>query len=211
VARVLAGPWIGQTLADLGADVIKIESPEGDDTRKWGPPWIEHDGDRSAAYYHSCNRGKRSIALDFTRTADRDLVLELADGADVDFGQLARRAGQRSDRARLSDELPDGGGLSVDRVRALGGCGQGHRRAAGLAHGRLDDSGLAQITRFSGDQHRSSKHHRYSVRTEAHSTKPVEPTARALADGCGAARPASRRPAARLRRCSSSICILYCY
>lgn len=83
LARVLAGPWIGQTLADLGADVIKVESPHGDDTRQWGPPWIEHDGDRSAAYYHSCNRGKRSIALDFTRTADRDLVLELADGADV--------------------------------------------------------------------------------------------------------------------------------
>jgi crotonobetainyl-CoA:carnitine CoA-transferase CaiB-like acyl-CoA transferase len=83
LARVLAGPWIGQTLADLGADVIKVESPQGDDTRKWGPPWIEHESGRAAAYYHSCNRGKRSIALDFTKPADRDLVLELADGADV--------------------------------------------------------------------------------------------------------------------------------
>lgn len=83
LARVLAGPWIGQTLADLGADVIKVESPHGDDTRKWGPPWIEHESGRAAAYYHSCNRGKRSIALDFTNPADRDVVLELVDGADV--------------------------------------------------------------------------------------------------------------------------------
>tara|TARA_R110000868_G_scaffold6550_2_gene36983 strand:+ start:54213 stop:55367 length:1155 start_codon:yes stop_codon:yes gene_type:complete len=83
VARVLAGPWIGQTLADLGADVIKVESPQGDDTRKWGPPWIEHPSGTSAAYYHSCNRGKRSIALDFTQAEDRDFLLELADGADV--------------------------------------------------------------------------------------------------------------------------------
>tara|TARA_R110000868_G_scaffold64724_1_gene194319 strand:+ start:14217 stop:15368 length:1152 start_codon:yes stop_codon:yes gene_type:complete len=83
LARVLAGPWIGQTLADLGADVIKVESPHGDDTRKWGPPWVEHESGRAAAYYHSCNRGKRSIALDFTNPADRDVVLELVDGADV--------------------------------------------------------------------------------------------------------------------------------
>lgn len=83
LARVLAGPWIGQTLADLGADVIKVEAPLGDDTRQWGPPWVEHESGRAAAYYHSCNRGKRSIALDFTNSADRDLVLELIDGADV--------------------------------------------------------------------------------------------------------------------------------
>lgn len=83
LARVLAGPWIGQTLADLGAEVIKVESPQGDDTRSWGPPWVETKDGRSAAYFHSCNRGKRSIVLDFTDPADRDLVLELADGADV--------------------------------------------------------------------------------------------------------------------------------
>jgi len=83
LARVLAGPWIGQTLADLGADVIKVESPHGDDTRQWGPPWVEHESGRAAAYYHSCNRGKRSIALDFTNPADRDVVLKLVDGADV--------------------------------------------------------------------------------------------------------------------------------
>lgn len=83
LARILAGPWIGQTLADLGADVIKIESPEGDDTRRWGPPFIQHDSDRSAAYFHAANRGKSSKVFDF-RDADqlRDLRRLIAD-ADV--------------------------------------------------------------------------------------------------------------------------------
>lgn len=83
LARVLAGPWIGQTLADLGADVIKVESPDGDDTRAWGPPFIERDGDRSAAYFHSCNRGKRSAVLDFRTTEGRDAVRRLAARSDV--------------------------------------------------------------------------------------------------------------------------------
>ncbi len=78
LARILAGPWAGQTLADLGADVIKVESPQGDDTRNWGPPFIERGSERSAAYFHSCNRGKSSLVVDF-RTADgqarlRDLI-----------------------------------------------------------------------------------------------------------------------------------------
>lgn len=83
LARILAGPWIGQTLADLGADVIKIESPQGDDTRSWGPPFIEVEGERSAAYFHACNRGKRSITADFTTEEGRELVLRLASRADV--------------------------------------------------------------------------------------------------------------------------------
>jgi crotonobetainyl-CoA:carnitine CoA-transferase CaiB-like acyl-CoA transferase len=83
LARILAGPWCGQTLADLGADVIKVESPEGDDTRKWGPPWIERDGEKAAAYYHACNRGKRSVTADFTTEEGRALVLDLAREADV--------------------------------------------------------------------------------------------------------------------------------
>ncbi len=74
LARILAGPWIGQTLSDLGADVIKIESPEGDDTRKWGPPFIEHDGDRSAAYFHCANRGKSSRMVNFQ---DEEQLVEL--------------------------------------------------------------------------------------------------------------------------------------
>jgi crotonobetainyl-CoA:carnitine CoA-transferase CaiB-like acyl-CoA transferase len=83
LARILAGPWIGQTLADLGANVIKVESPEGDDTRKWGPPFIARDGDRSAAYFHSCNRGKRSVIADFRDEDDLALVRRLAAEADV--------------------------------------------------------------------------------------------------------------------------------
>lgn len=83
LARILAGPWIGQTLADLGADVIKVESPEGDDTRGWGPPFIEIDGEKSAAYFHACNRGKRSVIADFGKPKDLDFVLALLKDADV--------------------------------------------------------------------------------------------------------------------------------
>lgn len=85
LARVLAGPWIGQTLADLGAQVIKVESPEGDETRRWGPPFLTNaDGSAAdAAYFHSCNRGKQSLVLDFRRAADRERAVALARGADV--------------------------------------------------------------------------------------------------------------------------------
>ena len=83
LARVLAGPWAGQTLADLGADVVKVEGPEGDGTRQWGPPWVEHDGERAAAYYHSTNRGKRGIVADFRNADDLARVKALAAGADV--------------------------------------------------------------------------------------------------------------------------------
>ncbi|WP_353645412.1 CaiB/BaiF CoA-transferase family protein [Mesorhizobium sp. WSM2239] len=86
LARILAGPWAGQLLADLGADVIKVESPEGgDDTRKWGPPFvIGKDGDNlSAAYYHACNRGKRSIAIDFAKPEGAETVRRLIATADV--------------------------------------------------------------------------------------------------------------------------------
>lgn len=86
LARVLAGPWAGQMLADLGADVIKVENPNGgDDTRTWGPPFVESDaGDNlSAAYYHSTNRGKRSVAVDFSTPEGQDIVRELVADADV--------------------------------------------------------------------------------------------------------------------------------
>jgi crotonobetainyl-CoA:carnitine CoA-transferase CaiB-like acyl-CoA transferase len=83
LARILAGPWAGQTLSDLGAEVIKVESPEGDDTRKWGPPFIEHDGDQSAAYYHACNRGKTSITCDFRTPEGQETVRELVKDADI--------------------------------------------------------------------------------------------------------------------------------
>jgi len=83
LARILAGPWAGQTLADLGADVIKIESPGGDDTRQWGPPNIEANGDDSAAYFHSCNRGKRSLAADLKDPQELARVKALINQADV--------------------------------------------------------------------------------------------------------------------------------
>jgi crotonobetainyl-CoA:carnitine CoA-transferase CaiB-like acyl-CoA transferase len=86
LARILAGPWAGQLLADLGADVIKVENPDGgDDTRKWGPPFVMgHDGENlSAAYYHSTNRGKRSIAVDFSTPEGADVIRRLAADADV--------------------------------------------------------------------------------------------------------------------------------
>jgi crotonobetainyl-CoA:carnitine CoA-transferase CaiB-like acyl-CoA transferase len=83
LARILAGPWAGQLLSDLGADVIKVESPEGDDTRQWGPPFLERGGERSAAYFHACNRGKRSIALDLRNDDDLQVVLGLIAEADV--------------------------------------------------------------------------------------------------------------------------------
>src|SRR6516162_2255938 len=83
LARVLAGPTTGQTLADLGADVIKVESPKGDETRAWGPPFIDTDGEESAAYFHSCNRGKRSIVADFATERGREIVRALAARSDV--------------------------------------------------------------------------------------------------------------------------------
>lgn len=86
LARILAGPWAGQLLADLGADVIKVERPgEGDDTRHWGPPFLHAaDGtDLSAAYYHACNRGKRSVAIDIATAEGQARIRSLAARADV--------------------------------------------------------------------------------------------------------------------------------
>ncbi len=98
LARILAGPWAGQLLADLGAEVIKVERPgAGDDTRAWGPPFVEgKDGKPLAsAYFHSTNRGKRSVEADFETPEGRDLVRALAREADVlienfKFGGLAQ-------------------------------------------------------------------------------------------------------------------------
>ncbi|MEO5493844.1 MAG: CaiB/BaiF CoA-transferase family protein [Sphingomonas sp.] len=84
LARILAGPWAGQVLADLGAEVTKVESPAGDDTRTWGPPFIENpDGSKDAAYYHACNRGKSSVVLDFTTLEGQAEVRRLAATSDV--------------------------------------------------------------------------------------------------------------------------------
>lgn len=83
LARILAGPWAGQTLADLGAEVIKIEAPEGDDTRKWGPPFVDRGDDVAAGYFHACNRGKKSVVIDFRAPEGKAELLRLIGTADV--------------------------------------------------------------------------------------------------------------------------------
>jgi crotonobetainyl-CoA:carnitine CoA-transferase CaiB-like acyl-CoA transferase len=86
LARILAGPWAGQILADLGADVVKVERKgDGDDTRGWGPPFVEgKDGKHiGSAYFHGANRGKRSIELDFENKDGRRIVRKLATRSDV--------------------------------------------------------------------------------------------------------------------------------
>ncbi len=98
LARILAGPWAGQTLADLGAEVIKVERPgAGDDTRGWGPPFMEDKdgGQLSSSYNLACNRGKRSIAVDFETPDGQRIVKKLAARSDVlienfKFGGLAK-------------------------------------------------------------------------------------------------------------------------
>ncbi len=84
LARILAGPWAGQILADLGAEVIKVESPAGDDTRRWGPPFVENaDGTHDAAYFHAANRGKKSVCVDFATEEGQAALWELIADADV--------------------------------------------------------------------------------------------------------------------------------
>ena len=86
LSRILAGPWATQLLADLGADVIKVERPgDGDDTRGWGPPFIAgaHEADLFSAYYLAANRGKRSIVVDLASLAGRNIIAALANASDV--------------------------------------------------------------------------------------------------------------------------------
>ncbi|WP_281966889.1 CaiB/BaiF CoA transferase family protein [Roseovarius nanhaiticus] len=110
LARILAGPWAGQTLADLGAEVIKVESPEGDDTRRWGPPFIEREGDRSAAYFHGTNRGKSSVAIDFRTPEGQAQVRALVAEADIlienfKVGGLAKYGLDYASLAQLNPRL----------------------------------------------------------------------------------------------------------
>ena len=104
LSRILAGPYAAQLLGDLGADVIKVEHPHGDDTRRWGPP--EFEG--GAAYFLTCNRNKRSVALDLADPRDHAALLELVAGADVllenfKVGGLARFG---LDHASLAPRFP---------------------------------------------------------------------------------------------------------
>ena len=83
LSRVLAGPWVGQLLADLGAEVIKVEQPgQGDDTRRWGPPFLA-DGSNDSAYYLCANRNKESIAVDIAKPEGAALIRKLAADSDI--------------------------------------------------------------------------------------------------------------------------------
>ncbi len=112
LSRVLAGPWASQTLADLGADVIKVERPGvGDDTRSWGPPWhTDAQGDQLSAYFIAANRGKRSVAIDMATTEGQALVRELAQRSDIlienfKVGDMQRRGLDYASLQALNPQL----------------------------------------------------------------------------------------------------------
>lgn len=144
LARILAGPWAGQTLADMGAEVLKVEAPEGDDTRQWGPPFIERDGDKSAAYFHSCNRGKSSITVDFRTPEGQEQIRELVRDADIlienfKVGGLAKYG---LDYASLAQVNP---GLIYCSVTGFGQTGP-YAHRAGYDYIIQGMSGLMSIT-----------------------------------------------------------------
>ena len=83
LTRVLGGPYATMVLSDHGADIVKIEPPQGDETRDWGPPFLEREGEKDASYFLGVNRNKRSLALDIARPEGRAVLLRLLEGADV--------------------------------------------------------------------------------------------------------------------------------
>jgi crotonobetainyl-CoA:carnitine CoA-transferase CaiB-like acyl-CoA transferase len=144
LARILAGPWAGQTLADLGAEVIKVEAPEGDDTRRWGPPFWDREGAPVAAYFHAANRGKRSVVADFRTPEGQAKVRALIAGADVvienfKVGGLAKYG---LDYASLSAEFP---GLIYCSITGFGQDGP-YAHRAGYDYIIQGMSGLMSIT-----------------------------------------------------------------
>jgi crotonobetainyl-CoA:carnitine CoA-transferase CaiB-like acyl-CoA transferase len=111
-STVLAGPLCTMLLGDLGADVVKIEPPEGDSTRTWGPPWVgtETDGTRTAAYFLAVNRNKRSVRLDLRADAGKDVLRRLLARADVVIenfrvGGFARLGFDEAELRRINDRL----------------------------------------------------------------------------------------------------------
>ena len=84
MSRILAGPWAGQLLGDYGADVVKIERPQsGDDTRRWGPPWLDGEHEGESAYFLSTNRNKRSVTVNIATERGQDVIRELVSKADI--------------------------------------------------------------------------------------------------------------------------------
>ncbi|MFV0624217.1 CaiB/BaiF CoA transferase family protein [Sphingomonas sp. ac-8] len=167
LARILAGPWCGQLLADLGAEVVKVERPGGgDDTRHWGPPFL-HDAEgkpRDAAYFHATNRGKRSVAIDIATPAGQAAVRALVADADVvienyKVGALARYG---LDHASLSAVRP---GLVTCSITGFGQTGPYAGRAGydaiiqgmggfmsltGAPDGPPQKAGVAYVDLFTG-------------------------------------------------------------
>ncbi len=147
LSRILAGPWSGQLLADLGAEVVKIERPgRGDDTRSWGPPFV----DDAAAYFHGCNRGKRSVAVDISTAEGQQLIKRLAREADIvlenyKVGALARYG---LDYESLSRENP---GLIYCSITGFGQTGP-YRQRAGYDLLIQAMGGLMSITGQPDDQ-----------------------------------------------------------
>ena len=148
LSRVLAGPWCTQTLADLGADVIKVERPHsGDDTRGWGPPFLkDRDGHDTpdAAYYLGANRNKRSITVDLAHPQGQGLIRRLATGCDVvvenfKVGDMARYG---LDAATLRDGHP---GLVYCSITGFGQTGP-YRDRAGYDYAVQGLGGLMSVT-----------------------------------------------------------------
>ena len=144
LARILAGPWAGQTLADLGAEVIKVESLSGDDTRTWGPPFVETDGEVNAAYYHSCNRGKHSVSLDFQTPEGMAQLKKLIASADILIENFKVGGLQKYglDYTSLSDEFPS---LIYCSITGFGQTGP-YAKRAGYDFLMQGMSGLMSIT-----------------------------------------------------------------
>ena len=149
LSRVLAGPWCTQTLADLGADVIKVERPGvGDDTRAWGPPFLpdpsQPEGRGTAAYFLACNRNKRSVTIDFAHPRGQAIVRQLAQSADVvvenfKVGDMARYG---LDAATLRAHNP---GLVYCSITGYGQTGPAAHRA-GYDYVVQGQGGLMSIT-----------------------------------------------------------------
>ncbi len=126
LSRIMAGPWCTQLLADLGAEVIKIERPGvGDDTRQWGPPWLKDREGRNtdeASYYLSANRGKHSVAIDIGSREGQDLVRELAVRSDI-FIENFKVGGLAAKRLGYSDLSPLNEGLIYVSITGFGQTG----------------------------------------------------------------------------------------
>lgn len=151
LARILAGPWVGQTLSDLGAEVIKVEAPEGDDTRRWGPPFMQRDdGDDEpetvAVYFHAANRGKSSVVCDFNNPQDLERLRQLISDADVlvenfKVGGLEKYGLDYKSMARLNPRLV---------YASITGFGQNGPRAAQPGYDFLIQ-GMSGIMDLTGD------------------------------------------------------------